>query len=239
MPPLKRTLTTEAFAALDAAIQQFYEESADGGYELALDGEDKSSAVLLRAKEHEVNARKEAEKANRELKAELAAIRDEKSRKSGDVESLDASYKEKIAAMQKEAADRIAQKDAFISKILVDGEAHRIAAEISSSPNLILPHIKARLAADLDSDTPSTKVLDATGNLSALTLEDLKKEFVANKDYSSIILASKASGSGAPQDKQSSFSGRALLNAGGGAQPLSSKSTPEEIVAHLQAKSQQ
>jgi hypothetical protein len=41
------------------------------------------------------------------------------------------------------------------------------------------------------------RILDGAGKVSAASLDDLKQEFVANKDFSSIIIGSKASGGNA------------------------------------------
>ena len=57
--------------------------------------------------------------------------------------------------------------------------------------------IKARLDLEIADGVPITRVLDAAGKPSALSLDDLKKEFVDNKSYAAIIKASDANGGGA------------------------------------------
>lgn len=104
-----------------------------------------------------------------------------------------------------------------------------IAAKISTAPAVILPHIKSRLSADLEGDKPRTVVLDENGQPSALTIEELSKEFIENKDFSSIIIASKASGSGATDKTKGS----------GGAPAKGidlSKASPKDLRAHLDSK---
>ena len=107
-----------------------------------------------------------------------------------------------------------------------------MAAEISTSPSLLLPHIKARLQADLDGDAPATKVLDRDGKPSAMTVADLSKEFVDNKDFAAIIRATKASGGGATNDGQRMRLGGATQNDEGKA-ALLSDTDPKNLAAML------
>jgi hypothetical protein len=70
--------------------------------------------------------------------------------------------------------------------------------------------MKARLSADLDSETFATKILDKDGRVSILTTEDLKKEFLTNPDFSEFVMASKASGSAAAKQKTVGTSGESV-----------------------------
>src|SRR3546814_19658249 len=86
---------------LDESLHGFYEER-DGKFVLNLDGYE-DPAALKRAKDHEKEARKKAEKDLKELreefdqfKSDLENNNDEKSRKKGDVDALEQSYKDKI-----------------------------------------------------------------------------------------------------------------------------------------------
>jgi hypothetical protein len=58
------------------------------------------------------------------------------------------------------------------------------------------------LGVDFEGAKPSTKILGADGSLSALTLDDLEKEFIGNKAFGGVITASDASGSGTPPGSQ-------------------------------------
>ncbi|AJD83162.1 scaffold protein [Paracoccus phage vB_PmaS-R3] len=235
---LKRKIKKDAFDKLPADIQAEYVEK-DGEFVLDIDGDDNTggddTTALRRAKDREVQARKDAEKKARELEEKLASLDESDARKRGDIDALEKSWKEKHDATVAEYDGKLKNKDAFISRSLVDNVASQIANEISTSPKLILPHIKARLAADLDGDEPATKVLDATGKPSAATLDDLRKEFVDNKEFASIIRASKASGGGAPNNGQTTRLGGATQNNGDKPAPLAS-ANPKDLAAAIKAK---
>lgn len=222
---LKKKLTKAEYEKLADALKSEYAEK-DGGYVLDLEDDD----ALFRAKEHEKEARKAAEAENRELKAKLAEMGDVDAKKRGDIETLEKSWQKKLGDRETELTSQIAKRDAYLRNTLVDAKANELAAKISTSPKLLVPHIKARLVADLDGDTPSTKVLDAAGQISALNLEDLEKEFIANPEFGAIIIGSKASGSRAPS--QQGLQSRAF----GSDKIDTSKMTARELAAHIESQ---
>ena len=195
---LKKTITKADFDKLPDALKTEYVED-NGGYKLDLEGEEDTGA-LKRAKDREAQLRRDAEKKAKELQEQLDAVTDGDARKKGDIETLEKSWQKKEGETKAQYDARIAKLEGHIKTSLVDNVASQIAHKISSAPSLILPHIKARLTADLEGDTPTTKVLDKDGKASAFTLEDLTKEFVANKEFSSIMIGSKATGGGAPKN---------------------------------------
>lgn len=234
---LKRKIDKDAYDKLDDSVKKMYADK-DGSYVLQLEGDD-DAAELKRAKDREVQARKDAEKKAKELQEQLDEATGNDAKKRGDIETLEKSWREKNEKVTKELTDKLSAKDAFIQKTLVDSVATSLAAKLAGDKStILLPHIKARLTADLAGDAPTTKVLDATGKPSALSIEDLEKEFVANKDFSSIIVGSKASGSSASKDRQQQTgNGSAPLDANGKPRAFR-EMTPAERVAHLDAKKQ-
>lgn len=212
---LKRKIDKATYDKLKDDVKSEYEEK-DGSYVLIIEGED-DPAELKRAKDREVQARKDAEKKAKELQEALDEATGNDAKKRGDIEVLEKSWKEKLEKKEKELTDKLTAKDSFIRTTLVDNVASKLAAKLAGDKaSIMLPHIKARLTAELDGESPTTKVLDAAGKVSAASLEDLEKEFVANKDFSSIIVGSKASGSGASKGgEQRQAGGGAPLNANG------------------------
>jgi len=103
-----------------------------------------------------------------------------------------------IAALTAEHEKTTGKLKTFAEKTLVDNAALALATKISTSPALLLPHIRSRLVADMSGDEPVTKVLGADGKPSELTIDKLGEEFVANKDFATIIKASNGSGGGTP-----------------------------------------
>lgn len=200
---LKRKISKAEHTALVPALQVEYKVVGDG-FELDAEGPD-DVGELRRAHDREklaVAAEKtkfaalETQFNDIKTKYDLVTATDQ--RRAGDVTALDKSWKEKFDAANLEAANKLAAKDKFINTTLVDSVATSMAAEISGdNAAILLPHIRQRLSADLTGETPLTRVVDAQGKPTALSVEDLKKEFVANKQFASVIIASKASGGGA------------------------------------------
>lgn len=197
---LKRSLKKEDYDKLSKDIKEHYTEQ-DGNYVLDTDGDD--ATTLLRAKEHEKAERKRLQSELKKLQEEHAAVVEERDNilagaiPKADVEKLKGSYESKLAKREKELNERIASHEQSLSSMLVDNVAQSLASKISTAPNLLVPHIKSRLRANLADGKPSTQILDANGQPSALTVADLEKEILANKEFAPIIAASKASGGGA------------------------------------------
>lgn len=198
---LKSKLTKAEFDALPDALKEHYKES-NGSY--LLDSDD--AAELRRAKEaaaEEANAakaeaarlRKEKEDADEEARK----AREEAARKKGDVTALEASWQEKLTAVETKHANEIADLNNQIDELTVRAEARRIAAEISTVPELVEDAIAKRLRREVVDGKPTVRTLDATGQPSAKTLGELQEEFVANPKYAAIMIGSMGSGGGASQ----------------------------------------
>jgi len=232
---LKKKLTKEEHAKLSNALKAEYVEDGDG-FRLDVDGEEDTGA-LRRAKDREAQLRKDAETKLREAQEELDRINGDDARKKGDIQTLEKSWQKKLDDQKAEYEGKLGKLTGHTTKTLVDNVASQIAHKISNAPAIILPHIRARLQADFEGDEPKTRILDKDGKPSAMTIEELSNEFIANKDFSAIITASKASG-GAGKPSQN----------GGGAPKIDgqsdksadlSKMNPTELAAHLkEAKAQ-
>ena len=236
---LKRKIDEKTFKKLSKDLQAEYVQK-DGDYVLDVEGDSypDDENALRRAKDHAVNERNEALKRAKIAEGKLADEEDEKARKGGDVAALEKSWKDKTEAQKTEYETKLSNKDKFISQTLVDSVAKNMAAEISTSPALLVPHIKARLTADLAGDVPATKVLGTDGSVSALSIDDLKKEFVDNKDYSAIIIASKAKGGSAPNNSDQRLGSASSENNGGKPTPLH-KLSGKELAAEIKARKEE
>ena len=225
---LKQKITAEVFAALSAEMQKEY-KLVGTDYVLDVEGYE-DPGELKRAKDRETQAAKEARAAAKKAQDDLAALQASlgddaaaTARKLGDIATLEKSWQAKLDAAVTDGATKLTKREVFIQSSLVDGVAAQIAARIAKSPNVILPHIKARLAADLTGDTPATRVLDALGKPSALTVAELEKEFITNPDFADIIVASSGSGGGAPGGSQ---------NGGGAAKKFADMTGSERVEYH-------
>lgn len=194
---MKLKLTLDNLDGLDESLHSLYEER-DGKFHLLIDGYE-DPAALKRAKDHEKEARKKAEKELKDLRAELDELKEkledgdvDKNRKKGDVAALEQSYKDKIVKLEEKHSRELADRDSTINRLLVDGVAESMAAELSDAPELLADIIRKRLKVD----NGETRVVDANGELSATTVEELREEFRTNKKYAAIIRGSQANGGG-------------------------------------------
>lgn len=202
---LKKKITKEEYAKLAEHFKGEYKADGDN-FILDVEGEE-DTGELRRANERNKAAAKEEKKRADEAQAKLDALGDEGARKAGDIVTLEKSFNEKLKLEIEKRENVINKQKAHIQTQLVDNVAHKLASELSDSPKLLLPHIKARLSADFDGEEPQTRVLDAMGKLSAFTVDDLKKEFSTSKDFSAIIRVSKASGAGGKMTQDQSRPG--------------------------------
>jgi hypothetical protein len=203
-------LTVDSLDGIGKEYQELYAKQDDGSFKF------QTPAALLRAKGHEKEARQEKAKELEALterltsmeadrKAEKEAIATEKQRlemeaakKSGDSEAIEKSYLEKLAKMEADHQASIAANHGIISNLTVSQDAQKLATRLAGDDAaLILPHIKSRLKSEITDGHAKTRVLDASGNPSAFTLDELHDEFHNNKDFASIIVGSKGSGGGA------------------------------------------
>jgi hypothetical protein len=119
-----------------------------------------------------------------------------------------------------------------ITTMTVDNVASRLASDIAvpGSADLLIPHIKARLAAEQRDGQFVTVVRDAQGNPSAASIDDLRNEFTTNPAFAPVIVGSKATGGGATGGGKG----------GGAASQGDMGGTPEQrraaIAARLQAQ---
>jgi len=226
---MKKKLTKAEYDALKAEFKTEYIADGDG-FKLDL-SDDEDVGPLRRALEREKAQAGTSKARVAELEAELEALNSNDAKKKGDIATLEKQWQKKLDDQKVQFETTNGKLTSHIKSQLVDNVAQSIASKISTAPAVLLPHIKARLVADFDGDTPVTKVLDKDGKPSAATLEDLQKEIVGNKDFSAIIVASKASGGARP----------APTGNGGGApniqQPSAdlSKMNPKELSAHIAA----
>lgn len=227
---LKSKINKEKFDKLPEALKSEYIER-DGEYVLDIEGAEDTGA-LKRSKDREKQLRHDAEAELRKAQEKLDSLEDNDARKRGDIETLEKLWQKKLDDQKTESDGKLSSKDGFIKKTLIDNKALEIANKISGdNAAVILPHIVKRITADLDGESPVTKVLGADGTPSEMSLADLSKEFVANKDFAAIIIGSKASGSGTP-DKTNNLGG----GAGGDDKKMLSDLSGKDLVEVMKAK---
>ncbi len=180
-------IDADKFNALPDPIKAEYKETG-GKYKLDVKGID-DPAPLKSALENERNAHKETKNTLLARVKELETTTDRA--------SIDSSWQQKLDRTKSDYENQLQKLNGLIQRQTVTDVAKTIAQEVSTAPDLLIPHILPRLKADISGETPTTRILDANGKDSALTLDDLKKEIVSDKRFSAIIRAGGASGGGA------------------------------------------
>lgn len=191
----KYLLTKEQFDALPDDQKAMYGETSDG-YQLKIEGMPDVSG--LKTKVDELLAEKKTEKEKREAaEAEARRAAEDQARKKGDVETLENSWRQKVADTETKYKGDIERLNQSIHRLLVTNEAQKLATELSGdAAAVVLPHISSRLTVEEQDGKHVTRILDADGKPSAATIDDLKKEFTNNKAFAGVIIGSKANGTG-------------------------------------------
>jgi hypothetical protein len=195
-------LTKAEYDALPAALKKLFKADGDD-YVGAFQTEEEVSA-LKNANERNKEEMRQLKQDLKELKDNSTKAGDDDAKRKGDIEALEKSWGLKLTKAGETAKAEIEKRDNALRKLLVTSEAARLAGEISTAPHLVEHFIAQRLAAEFDGDMPKTRVLGADGKPSALTLDDLKKDFLADKRFESILIGSKGSGGGAGGTKHGS-----------------------------------
>lgn len=194
----KRKITKEQFDVLTETEKLLYVEK-DDSYVLNIEDTAFETLKAEKKKAEEELAKYRLEEQERIKQAEdraekRAKEKYEKAKTEKDVEVIEKSWQEKYDVLnEKLVAVENNHKD-YVRKTLIDKTVSDLANDISTSPMLLIPHIKQRLDVDFTGEQPKLIVLDDKGERSALNINELKQSFIDNKDFSAIIKATSANG---------------------------------------------
>lgn len=202
---LALSLNADGHGELDPTLQSLYVKQDDGNYRLDAefpdnDGLKAKADELLGETKREREKRKAAEDRLAALELERQKAADDTARANGDLDSITNSYESRIAKLNEEHGGNLTALQKQIYNLTVGQAANNLANELSIKGSAIamLPHIQNRLTLEqTETGEQRIRVLDAQGNKTAMTLEDLKQEFRANEAFKPLIAANGASGSGA------------------------------------------
>lgn len=190
----------DSLEGLDDGIKALYTEK-DGKFVLGVDGLPAQEDVAgLKAKNEELLREKKEEQAKAK-KAEEDRLKaaEDAAKSSGDITALEKSWGDKLTNREAELNNQIKARDEQIYQLTVGQTAQKLASElaITGCSDVLLPHITSRLSVETIDGQPQIRVKDLQGNLSALSLDELKNEFRSNAAFKPLIAASNASGGGA------------------------------------------
>lgn len=182
-------LSKAEYDALPEALKPMFTEDGEGYSPLFVSAED--VAGLKQKNEELLGETKKAreERAAREAEAQRAI--EEAARKKGDFETIEKSYKERIAKLEADHAAALQEREQRLYKLTVGAQAQKLATDLAGEDaDLLLPFITPRLQAEGD----SIRILDANGQPTANTIDDLVKEFRSDKKFAKVVITSKAQG---------------------------------------------
>jgi hypothetical protein len=202
---IKWKITKAAYDKLSDDMKEHYGEMEGGKhYELEVTGMpdtgEGDAPELKRALERVRADLKDAETERDEAVTKLDEVEKNKGKGDRDLDRLTRRHELALKEAKDTAEAKIATFKASITKLLKGNTSMAMANEISNAPKLLQDKIDARLTVEFPEDgEPKLVILGADGKPAAadFTLDKLKAEIVANPDYKSIIVASKAKGGGA------------------------------------------
>jgi hypothetical protein len=191
-------LTQAEYDALSNDNKKLFKKDGDNWTSATKAADDDDTSGLKSALQKERDEVKRLKQEQKDREAAATKDNEERLKREGSIADLELSWKQKMDTAITEKDVTIQKRDAALHKLLAESHADSLAREISTVPKVMKDQLLKRITVEYD-DTgePKTRVLDAAGKISALTLEDLKKEVLADKDFSPILIGSRASGGGA------------------------------------------
>lgn len=191
---MKFKITKAQFDAMTDEQKAMYKPAGEG-FQLAIeglpdfDGMQSKLDKLLDEKKKGDEAKTQAEKTAQE-EAEKAA------RLSGDIAALDKSWGEKLKQAQDAHQADKARYGSKLNELMVGNVAQQLAAKLfGANAGVLEHHVKSRITLEEGENGEfKTRVLGLDGKPSALTTDDLEKEFSGNKTFAPFLVTTKAQG---------------------------------------------
>jgi hypothetical protein len=182
---LKFQITPEELEALAPEVRAFYDESG----RLKVDGLEDTTG--LKKKLDEVLGEKKTEaQRRRELEAELQAIKDKQAEETGNYKVL---YEAEVKK-RSDAEAKASEKDKLFAKKEIDLAVSDLTSlALDGSGGLLASYVRPRL----QYGDEGVVILGADGQPTATTLDDFKKELMADLALAPILKGSSGQGGGA------------------------------------------
>lgn len=191
----------DSLDGLDESQKAFYAEK-DGKFYLQVEGVVPESSVAGLKANHDQLLTEKKEQQRLAQEAEAKRIESERlaqeeiARKSGNLEAIENSWKEKLALRETELTSQLSKAQEKNYELTVGRQAQELAGELAkpNAQRLLAKEIKERLTLD---ENGNIRVLDLQGKPSALTIDELKVQLRADPTYQDIIMNNGSSGGGA------------------------------------------
>lgn len=190
-------LTKEQYDALPESLKALYVADGDGFKPTFMTAEQFAEQTAgLKANMEKLLGEKKAgdEKRAAAEKAEKEA-REEAARKAGDVEALDKSWKEKFAEYDNQNKARTEAYRKQITDLTVGNAATELASKLfGKNAGIMKGHVANRLTLEEGEDGALNVRVLKDGKPSALTIDELEKEFRSNADFASVLAGTPSGG---------------------------------------------
>ena len=194
-------LQTESLDSIPENMKSLYVPNDAGGFKF----EAPDVGALKRAKDHEKTARQEQAAKTDSVTAQLAELQGKfdtaetnrmksEASKSGNYEALEKSFDEKAAKIRSELQSENDSLRSQLQETTIGLDASKLSSRLFGDDAAVLHNVVRDRLEMVDG---KTMVLDAKGQHSALTLDELHNEIYNDKRYSRFVVGSNASGGGA------------------------------------------
>jgi hypothetical protein len=196
-------IKAENLDSIPEDLRSLYAESEGGGFQFQRPDSLLNVGKHEKAKRQEVQAKlDEQAKQNAELASKLEAIQQERQKKeaeeTGNYDSIKKSFDEKAGKIEETYKGQLSEKDQLIKDLTVGQKATELAASLFGEDADLHKHIvKDRLSVEQSNGKATVIVLDADGQPSAASVDELRDEIFNNPKYARIVVGSNASGGGA------------------------------------------
>jgi hypothetical protein len=231
-------LTYSVWKLLPADVQTSFVKvgtAADDASEFD-NGEENAAGLksaLTKEKEESAKVKAKLDAADAVKLQEIEAARKkavEEARSTGDFAAVEADYKRRIKDLE-DGQKKAAKETEDRTKADALNAAAEDVAKMFTVPKAMKAFVSGRLSVDLVDGKPIIRVKDKDGNASGLSLDDLKKEYLTDKELKPSIAASKGTGGG---------SGVPTVSGGAGTETDAkfdaASAAPKDMIARLESK---
>jgi phosphopantetheinyl transferase (holo-ACP synthase) len=166
---------------------------------------------------------------------EAKAALDLAKQRGEDITSLQTSWATKEAEIKASYEEASKAVKTALKRSTKERTAKELGLKLfGESAELAIPHIEKRISVELDGDRAIERILDKDGRPSAYSISDLEKELREDPRFARILIATKASGSGAGRERNPSANG----GAGGDREPINPNklNDPKQMAAWVESQ---